>query len=803
MKTKKWIALLLALALMLSLFAGCGQEEVTKVEPGQTQQQNEDSVVPQAKYAFKAKYLDLTTDDGSELDYVDNFCVSENGVYYTATYSTGQVAYTDENGDPVLDDAGEPVFYEEYAAGVFRMDLSTGEISKFDGYVPAEPSDELDGDSYIQDMFVGADGTIWLLEMTYLYYFDLPEDFDAATDSKWDYYTGSSNQSTLSQYDSQGQLLHAVTLELGDDTYVNTALVDSNGTIFMADWQSVYVFDENGQQSFVVTPEDGFNEMVLLNGEVGVVTWNNGGLVFRTVDVDSKALGAETQLQDNAYNLYSGVGDYTYFYQDSDSIYSYNAETETAEKYLSWLDCDVDGTYIDDVAFMSDGSVIALERCWTNSGTDCNLIVMEQVEASSLPQKQTLTLACMSLGSQLRTAVVNFNRTHDDVRIVVEDYYELVDEGTTYQDALQKLNTQILSGDAPDLISLSGISTKQYASKGILMDLWPLIDSDAELSREDLMTHLFDCMSVDGKLYEITNSFSIQTAAVRTDVAGDGVSWTLEEMMTALEQLEPDATVLSDTVTKSDMLTSCLSFYLNDFVDWTTGQCSFDGQQFVDILNFVNTFPDSFDWSTYDWETAESEYSRLQNRKQLMTSVYLSGFDELQIQLALHGGAVNYIGFPSAEGTGSCFQLGTTLSITTGCSDIEAAWSFARELLLEENQQDVYYFPSNKAAFEAFAADAMKAEYRTDPETGELVEISNMGIGYSDDFFVDIYATTQEEYDTFMDIYERTQSVYSYDTDMMDIITEECAAFFAGQKTAEETASLIQNRVSLYVAERM
>ena len=34
------------------------------------------------------------------------------------------------------------------------------------------------------------------------------------------------------------------------------------------------------------------------------------------------------------------------------------------------------------------------------------------------------------------------------------------------------------------------------------------------------------------------------------------------------------------------------------------------------------------------------------------------------------------------------------------------------------------------------------------------------------------------------------------------IIEEECQAFFAGQKTAEETARLIQDRAGLYVFEQ-
>ena len=43
---------------------------------------------------------------------------------------------------------------------------------------------------------------------------------------------------------------------------------------------------------------------------------------------------------------------------------------------------------------------------------------------------------------------------------------------------------------------------------------------------------------------------------------------------------------------------------------------------------------------------------------------------------------------------------------------------------------------------------------------------------------------------------------YRYDQNIMNLVTEESADFFAGNKTAEQAASLIQDRVSIYVAEQ-
>ena len=48
---------------------------------------------------------------------------------------------------------------------------------------------------------------------------------------------------------------------------------------------------------------------------------------------------------------------------------------------------------------------------------------------------------------------------------------------------------------------------------------------------------------------------------------------------------------------------------------------------------------------------------------------------------------------------------------------------------------------------------------------------------------------------------EKTNRIMRYDQSLMEIISDETGAFFAGEKTAEETAKHIQNRVQLYMAE--
>ena len=49
---------------------------------------------------------------------------------------------------------------------------------------------------------------------------------------------------------------------------------------------------------------------------------------------------------------------------------------------------------------------------------------------------------------------------------------------------------------------------------------------------------------------------------------------------------------------------------------------------------------------------------------------------------------------------------------------------------------------------------------------------------------------------------DQTTSVFTFDESLMNIVNEEAAGYFAGSKTLDEAAAMIQNRASLYIAEQ-
>lgn len=66
---------------------------------------------------------------------------------------------------------------------------------------------------------------------------------------------------------------------------------------------------------------------------------------------------------------------------------------------------------------------------------------------------------------------------------------------------------------------------------------------------------------------------------------------------------------------------------------------------------------------------------------------------------------------------------------------------------------------------------------------------------------IKIGVNTDDDNQRMMDFIKSVDNVWRYDTDISKIINEEVPAYFSGQKTAQDVANTIQNRVSNYVAE--
>ena len=86
-------------------------------------------------------------------------------------------------------------------------------------------------------------------------------------------------------------------------------------------------------------------------------------------------------------------------------------------------------------------------------------------------------------------------------------------------------------------------------------------------------------------------------------------------------------------------------------------------------------------------------------------------------------------------------------------------------------------------------------------ENGETISEPETNSVYINDKEIKLPVPGQEDIDTVLNIIDSLDTKVSIDSKISDIINEESGAFFAGQKSAEETADIIQSRVKVYISE--
>lgn len=778
-KTDKWkrlIALATASVLVIALTACGGQ----KTDESNGQNVNSEGGSRQAAnegYVYVPEFIELTSAD--EDTNINQPQLRGEDLYFQSYY---------------WDEASETGRYRFY-----RQNLQTGETVE----LPLA-FDFGENENYypMGGLIFDKDGNMTCL-------------MNASTYEEEDY----SNAYWLYQFDTDGNQLkkqditEALKVEGSDYAYVQQAVMDGEGKLYavLSGEQKCFiiVLDAEGKAIAQIDPNTDWINSIGVVGEntVLVTRYSNtgAGMECMEVDVAGKTLGKAHSGMPSSYNSNSlnPTPDGGLLVNDGSKLWQYDLETESAKEILTWTDCNINGSYIQMIQAMEDGRIAVLSENWNNNTKE--IAYLTKTDAAEVKQKQTITVATLWSNQDLQEAVVNFNKQSDTYQVRIETYYDENSEWTEnkYQDSITALNNAITSSNCPDIIDLSYGNVNSYVSKGLLVDLAPYLESSSTVKREDLVESVLQAYTYGDTLICIPDSFSISTIMGRTSQLGDRTSWTIKDIMEFAKQY-PESKLFYYS-SKSQILSTCLQFSSDAFIDYSTGKCNFDSQEFIDILEFANMF--ETEW-TYD--EGESFPKKIASGKVLLNDVSFYQMTELQMYYLMFNEPVTFIGYPTVDGSsGNRIQGQNCYAITTKCSNPDGAWAFIETMLQYEPQPEWGggNFSIRKDMLEECFAEAMKENVATDEngdpildENGEPQAYPKTTWGY-DDWEAEIYAATPEQVQAVRDLIDSAVAATNNDQTILQMIVEEAEGYFEGQKSAQEVASIIQSRVQIYVSE--
>lgn len=612
------------------------------------------------------------------------------------------------------------------------------------------------------------------------------------------------NSFLLKKYDKEGtELLSKDLTELTagvDNVYIQYISVDGEGNIYLSNGDSkIWVLDATGNSLFTIDSDSYISGMgTTKEGKVVISTYGTDKAVFQDIDIAKKGFGSTYE---NIPQNFGGVRlakgiDKGCLINSGNSLYEYDFDSQTTKEILNWIDSDIDSDSVMGVLGLDDGRILALSREYTDDGQTTSLIYLTKMKASEVAEKTIITYGSLYLNSRLRSEIIKFNKTNEKYRIQPKEY-----STDDYEAGLAQLNSDIISGKAPDIIDLSSSGVKQYMEKGVLEDLYPYFEKDSEVKKENYVQSVLKAYEKDGKLFAITPSFSISTIVGKTSDVGSDMGWKMQDLMNYVKS-KPEAEAFSDS-TKETMLSMFTYYGINNFIDWTTGKCSFDGEEFTQLLEFCNTFKNQSEY-VYD-ENSPSMPQQIRSGKVLLNMLFLNNVDSYQTEEMMFGEPITCIGYPSNTGNGSYISADEMLiGISSKSKNKDAAWEFVRTFLLSDYQNGdrMWSFPILQSALEAKFKEAMEPSYYDD-ENGNKVKAAKSSISYGEDdsSMVEVFEATQEQVDAVRNLINSADSAVEYNIEISNIINEEATAYFAGQKTAKDVADIIQSRVQIYVNE--
>ena len=417
------------------------------------------------------------------------------------------------------------------------------------------------------------------------------------------------------------------------------------------------------------------------------------------------------------------------------------------------------------------------------------------------PDIKELKILIRGENSLVKDGAADYSRTHPGVKISVE---EMSDANNNYE--WMKLAEEIKDGAGPDMILGTRKQLSVLKEAGIICTIDDLLSDEV---KENVFKGVLEYGKFDSKLYALPIEAGLRVIYIpkTRDVGG---AWTAEEVMTLYEEWGK-----SSSDSKKFWLAGSYIPWPNQLLYFMCGweidhskflntdemTCNFETEDFYRLLKFCkDNTTDASAKETLSYPHFEDIIEMVKNEDFF---IYEGGGNLVTYSETRQVLGENYVtvGFPSETGSHSIIGCYEAVAISELSDKKEIAADFLQYLVGEEcevkyttrwirkdvlrahvkNASELNIWTKDGKQHPAFMAEA-------DATNGSHIPLGERPDGTS---FAD-------EYIELMD--NGTPETIEYD--IWNIVYEETAPFFEGQKTAQEVARIIQSRVQIYLEEK-
>lgn len=371
--------------------------------------------------------------------------------------------------------------------------------------------------------------------------------------------------------------------------------------------------------------------------------------------------------------------------------------------------------------------------------------------------------------SSIRTAINTFNQKNKDYYVTVRDY----------NGNLELMQAELATGNGPDIIDMMDSDYyESYVKNGYLENLSNYFEQSEY--KDDIIWNVLDTYKVEDGLYLFVPQFQLEGLLIHPKYVSLIEDWNMETFLELIEKNKWEKDIFGGTVGDPQLLLKCLLYGRQEnFINWEQKTAAFETKAFTDMLELCKEYAQA-DWSAAkEWTSEEKEWNTL-----CLQVTYGGGFYSYLNYVDIYGREYPVYGFPMLTGQIYGISPGVdSCAIYSGSKQKEGAWEFIESLLEECNQKYSGMvnpgFPIRSSVLEEMVERDMEIGFGKQKLTVMESEIS---------ILEDI-------------IYNGKLSNTLIEPNIWNVICEEAASYFAGDKEAEEVAHIIQSRVQIILAE--